>query len=184
MNGRLFWICLLPLAGCLATVGCQSHVPHEQKMGAAPYDRPFPLGQVTDAHWETQQTNAEAAKFIFFDHEFVGDTAKLGPAGTKHLWQVGLRLSHVPFPVIIEESPDNRNPRLDQARRETIVDHLSQMGLEPDLIQSRVGVAPAFPEGLSAIEGEAAYYSTIGGSDFGVGGGAGRRFSGRGGHFR
>ena len=28
-------------------------------------DRPFPLGQVSDAHWETQQANAEASDFIF-----------------------------------------------------------------------------------------------------------------------
>src|SRR5439155_16356660 len=37
-------------------------------------DRPFPLGQVTDSFWETQQTNAEAADFLFYDHEFRFDT--------------------------------------------------------------------------------------------------------------
>ncbi len=184
MNKRQLSLCLLSLVACLATAGCQSDAEYEQALCATPYDRPFPLGQVTDAHWETQQANAEAAKFIFFDHEFVGDTAKLGPAGKKHLWQVGLRLPHVPFPVIVEESPNAANPHLDHARRETIVDHLSQMGIEPELIQGRVGVAPAFPEGLTAIEGEAAYYSTIGADGFDRGGGAGRRCSGHGGYFR
>ena len=52
---------------------CQGHGPA--------YDRPFPLGQVTDAHWETQQTNAEASDFIFYDHEFVGNTAQAHSAG-------------------------------------------------------------------------------------------------------
>src|SRR5688572_29979218 len=61
----------------------------------APADRPFPLGQVSDAHWETQQTNAEAADFIFYDHEFRGNTAELAPGAKKHLMQVALRLEHV-----------------------------------------------------------------------------------------
>src|SRR6187401_721813 len=76
-------------------------------------DRPFPLGQVSDAHWETQQTNAEAADFVFYDHEFRmdtrtrTDTAELTPGGKKHLQQIALRLEHTPFPVVIEESPHN-----------------------------------------------------------------------------
>jgi hypothetical protein len=45
-----------------------------------------------------------------------------------------------------------------------------------------VVVAPAFAEGLRAVEGEAAYYSTFG--DTGFNGGAGRRFGGTGGVFR
>ena len=57
------------------------------------YDRPFPVGQVTDAFWETQQTNAEAADFIFYDHEFKGNTAELGPGAKRHLEQVALRWS-------------------------------------------------------------------------------------------
>src|SRR5438445_513446 len=60
-------------------------------------DRPYPLGQVTDAFWETQQTNAEAADFLFYDHEFRydtrsrTDTAELTPGGKKHLQQIALR---------------------------------------------------------------------------------------------
>ena len=84
-------------------------------------DRPFPVGQVTDSFWETQQTNAEAADFVFYDHEFRGNTAELAPGAKKHLEQVALRLEHVPFPVVIEESPHDARPELDQARRRTIV---------------------------------------------------------------
>ncbi len=191
MNTRA-WIGygLLPAALCLLFSGCETctgwfgggraaRVPHEQRLGPA-YDRPFPLGQVTDAHWETQQTNAEAAKFVFYDHEFVGDTAKLTPKGQKHLLQVAIRLEHVPFPVVVEQSPDGRYPQLDLQRRQTIVKHLIEVGLEG--IENRVIVAPAFAEGLRAVEGEAAYYSTFGYGNFG--GGMGRRFGGRGGVFR
>src|ERR1043165_5987497 len=59
-------------------------------------ERPFPLGQVTDSFWETQQTNAEAADFLFYDHEFRfdtrsrQDTAELTPGGKKHLAQIAL----------------------------------------------------------------------------------------------
>ena len=49
---------------------------------------------MTDSFWETQQTNAEAADFLFYDHEFKfdtrsrQDTADLTPGGKKHLQQV------------------------------------------------------------------------------------------------
>jgi hypothetical protein len=168
---------------CLLTIGCHhySGVPKEQQLGP-PYDRPFPVGQVTDAHWETQQANAEAADFIFYDHEFEGTTARLTPGGRKHLWQIALRLEHVPFPVVIEASPGDRNPQLDAARRGEVLAQLAQLGVQT--AEPRVIIAPAFGEGLMAVEGEAAYYSVINSSDFSSGGGTGRRFSGRGGSFR
>ena len=85
--------------------------PPRQIRGLPQVDRPFPIGQVTDSFWETQQTNAEAADFIFYDHEFRGNTAELAPGAKKHLEQVALRLEHVPFPVVIEESPHRRPAR-------------------------------------------------------------------------
>jgi hypothetical protein len=164
-------------AGCLTLSACH-HPPHEAQLGP-PYDRPFPLGQVSDSHWETQQTNAEAMDFIFYDHEFVGSTEKLTPLGKKHLLQVALRLEHVPFPVVVEESPEGRNPELDQRRRAAVINELNKLGLQA--IEQRVVVAPALTQGLSAVEGEAAYYQTLQG---GFTGGAGRRFGGTGGFFR
>ena len=55
-------------------------------------------------------TNAQASSFIFYDHEFIGDTTKLNVLGQKHLVQVAIRLRHVPFPVVIEETPNHKNP--------------------------------------------------------------------------
>lgn len=153
---------------------------HEQRLGP-PYDRPFPLGQVTDAHWETQQTNAEAADFILYDHEFIGNTAKLTPKGQKHLVQMAVRLEHVPFPIVIEQSPDGKYPQLDAQRRQAVIQYLVAMGYEKERIENRVVIAPAFAEGLRAIEGEAAYYSTFQGQFYG---GTGRRYGGRGGYWR
>jgi hypothetical protein len=143
-------------------------------------DRPFPIGQVTDSFWETQQTNAEAADFIFYDHEFRGNTHELAPGAKKHLEQVALRLEHVPFPVVIEESPHDARPDLDQARRRTIVEQLARIGVVN--AEERVVVANAFPEGYTAQEAESAYYGGV--LTNGFGGGIGRRFGGYGGVYR
>jgi len=145
----------LLLSLCLLVSGCRG-----RGGGGGPgYDRPFPLGQVTDAHWETQQANAEAADFIFYDHEFTGDTAELAPGAKKHLMEVALRLPHVPFPVVVEQSAHDAQPELDARRRQTIVEQLARLGLEN--VQGRVVVASAFAEGFTAIEGERAYYQTL-----------------------
>jgi hypothetical protein len=144
--------------------------------GGPSHDRPFPLGQVTDAHWETQQTNAEAADFVFFEHEFAKDSAQLAPSAKRHLESVALRLPHVPFPVVIEQTPLDKNPALDAARRRTIVESLARMGL-PN-VEPRVLVANAFPAGRTSIEAEQTYYMGIlsggmGGQGGGMGGGMG-----------
>ena len=161
-----------------AALGCHHHKSGGSYAGPGA-DRPFPIGQVTDSFWETQQTNAEAADFIFYDHEFRGNTTQLSPGAKKHLEQVALRLEHVPFPVVIEESLHDARPELDHARRQAIVEQLARLGvLNAD---ERVVVANAFPEGYPAIESEGSYYTITGGA---FGGGAGRRFGGTGGVYR
>ena len=69
VDGRVLFM-TLALAAVWAT-GCGSL---REETGRPSFDRPFPLGQVTDSIWETQQTNAEASDFVFYDHEFTGDT--------------------------------------------------------------------------------------------------------------
>lgn len=160
------------LTAALILTGCK---------GAPGYDRPFPLGQVSDSHWETQQTNAEAADFVFYDHDFERDTANLSPGAKDKLMQVALRIEHVPFPIVIERSPNNAAPARDGQRRQVIVEQLNRLGVEN--ADARVVVAGAFAEGYTAQEGERAYYMNLG-NNYGAGGGAGRRFGGFGGMFR
>jgi hypothetical protein len=131
-------------------------------------DRPFVLGQVTDTFWETQQTNAEAADFVFHDHEFVGNTAVLSPAAKRHIESVALRLGQVPFPIVIEQSRFNAKPDLDRERRRAILEHLGRMGKLN--LHRRVIVAPSFAQGFSAIEGERSYQGIISGNNGGGGG--------------
>ncbi len=184
----------------LAASGCAwpyHHSDHTCKTyGGPPYgpahDRPFPVGQVSDSHWETQQTNAEAADFIFYDHEFRYDTTKhvetaqLSPRAKKKLEQVALRLEHVPFPVIIEELPrthdeakNHEKGLLEEARRKTVVEQLNRLGVTN--ADERVVLSNAFPEGFTGVEGERSYFNVINGA---FGGGAGRRFGGTGGAYR
>jgi hypothetical protein len=167
------------------TSGHRSRSSHFGKVYGGPphgpaHDRPFPIGQVSDSFWETQQTNAEAADFIFYDHEFRGDTAELSPGAKRHLESVALRLEHVPFPVVIEQSQHNAKPQVDAMRRQAIVMHLNRMGITN--ADERVVVAGAFAEGFTAVEGERAYYNGVLGNL--NGGGTGRRFGGTGGFYR
>jgi hypothetical protein len=174
-------LALAALAGCHHGGDCDTGGWWGKKNQNHPQaDRPFPVGQVTDSFWETQQTNAEAADFIFYDHEFRGNTAELAPGAKKHLEQVALRLEHVPFPVVIEQSPYNQQPQVDQARRRLVVEQLARLGVLN--VEERVVVAEAFPEGLTAQEAEASYYNGVLSSGFG--GGVGRRFGGYGGVYQ
>src|SRR6476620_11868323 len=169
----------------LTASGCAWPYFGKKSYGGPPYgpphDRPFPLGQVTDAHWETQQTNAEAADFIFYDHEFRYDptthqeTAELAPRAKKKLEQVALRLEHVPFAIVIEELPrdhdaakSHQKKLVEEARRKTVVEQLNRMGVTN--ADERVVISNAFPEGFTGIEGERSYFNIISG---GFGGGAG-----------
>ncbi len=151
--------------------------------GGPEYDPPFPLGQVSDSFWETQQTNAEAADFIFYDHDFSGDSATLTPGATRKLEAVALRLEHAPFPVVVEESPHRGRPELDQKRRQVVVEQLARLNVDPEFLEGRVTVAPAFPWGITAIEAERGYYQSLSGN-FAGGAGTGRRFGGNGALFR
>ncbi|MEX2025897.1 MAG: hypothetical protein WEH44_01330, partial [Pirellulaceae bacterium] len=100
----------------------------------------------------------------------------------KKLMQDALRLEHVPFPVVIEESQHSDRPELDEARRQTIIRELNRLGVTN--ADGRVVVAGAFAEGFTGVEGENAYMSVLGGG-FGRGsGGYGRRFGGYGGFYR
>jgi len=62
----------------------------------------MPLGAAVAPFLQTMETNGEAMDFVIFQHEWVGTTAQLTPAGQAHLMQIARRLADVPYPVIIE----------------------------------------------------------------------------------
>jgi hypothetical protein len=161
---------------------------------------PAPLGTISDPIWQTQEVNAEAAKFIVYDHEFKLNGVRLNLAGQDHVKQIAAELQRgAEFPVVVERSmtseiegtrynkhklPVNENPELDLKRREVIVRALTAMGI--DDAEQRVVVAPDFSQGLTGGEAEQAYGRGISqnnlngnyGGGFGGFGGGGGGFGG------
>ncbi|MEX0792119.1 MAG: hypothetical protein WD045_03230 [Pirellulaceae bacterium] len=187
------WALALLAAGA---IGCQS--------GARILpDSPPMLGADVDAINQIQEENAEAAKFVIYQHEFVpnfldtnGDPKawRLNEDGEDHVKQIATNLLRgVEMPVVVERSrttarPDTEygyavhlNDQLDQQRRQVVVNSLVAMGVED--ADGRVVVAPAFSEGLTSPEAVRAYNMGLSGGRGGAGFGGGFGGMGGGGGF-
>jgi hypothetical protein len=172
---------------CVVSSGCQ-HLTRSVNEPAPPM-----LGQTLDRINMRQEDNAEASKYVVYQHEF--DLNKfengqnvggyhLNEAGQDHVKQIAANVKRgAPFPVIVERSqtsalpntehkyPIHYNPALDMQRRAVVVRALNEMGV-PDA-EDRVVVAPAITPGIYGVEGERAFYrATSGRAGYG-GGGAG-----------
>jgi hypothetical protein len=147
------------------------------------------LGSQSDAIWQNQEANAEMSDFVVHQHEFQKDTEWLNTGGEDHVKQVATRLlAGQDAQVVVERSmasarldtqhqyPVHPNPELDMRRREIIVRSLTAMGIAD--ADERVVVAPAFAQGFTGSEAEAAYYSGMSGSGFGGGMGSTSGFGG------
>ena len=189
MNSETRWAKQSAVALCLTILflaGCQSQSQRRA------YDPPpaAPLGSLSDPIWQNQELNAEMSDFVVHEHEFQGNTEVLNTGGEDHVKQIAARLlSGHDAQVVVERSmmsprpdtehqyPVHPNPELDMRRREIIVRALAAMGI-PDA-DDRVLVAPAFAQGFTGNEAEAAYATGLGGStygDTGVGGFGGFMF--------
>ena len=179
----------------LAAVGCTAPSLHYQ---APP--PPEILGTKVDQLMQTQMNNAEASKFVVYQHEFelnetkddrFAEGLRLNEAGEDHVRQIAESLRKgAPYPVVVERSlttpkagtkyeyPVHLNPELDMKRRDVVVRALTRMGI-PDA-DTRVVVGPAFAQPLTGIEAERAYGIGIsgGGMGGGFGGGMGGGFGG------
>jgi hypothetical protein len=156
------------------------------------------LGTKVDQIMQMQDENAEAAKFVIYQHEFedvryVDDVAekvvRLNEYGEDHVRQIAASLrAGAPLPVVVERSqtsartgtkyeyPVHLNPELDMQRRELVVQALGRMGIAD--ADTRVVVAPAFSQPLSGMEATSAYAAGI--SGWGGGGGMGGGMGGGG----
>ncbi len=167
-----------------------------------PPPTPAPLGTHVDNVFRMQEENAEAAKFIVYQHEFElnqfvqGKNVngfRLNEYGEDHVKKIAEQLRRgVHFPVVIERNqtsakphsqfhyPVHFDPDLDMKRREVVVRSLVAMGI-PDADQ-RVVVAPSFAQGYEDIESEMSYrrgiFGGFFGGGFGGGGGGGGGFGG------
>jgi len=135
-----FCVVLLSLCGgCGWYAACQTPVPDV-----------YPLGAVNRAHYETMQANGQAAEFILHQNDFVGSTSELSPAGKDHVLEIAARARTMPFPVLIERSENNTSPALDEHRRASIAQVLTDLGIAD--AQTRTVVAPAYGKGLTGRE--------------------------------
>jgi hypothetical protein len=113
---------------------------------------PEPNGTFVHKMEEIQVAKAQASNFVFFLDEWYKGGAVLGPYGTYHLHHIVPKLPDVPYPVVIQPSPD---PALNESRREYIVAALGKCGVaEPE---QRVIVAYPDAEGLYGDEAPRIY---------------------------
>lgn len=167
---------LLALAGMAG--GCHSH---SHPPTATHIEPPRMLGLLNDNITRLQEANAEASDFVIYEHEFQGDSARLNEYGQDHIKQIAARVARVPFPIVVEKSkispregtvhgyPVHSNEALDLARRDVLVQALSQMGVND--AERRVVVGYPYGPGYTDFEAERAYGGGI--SSFGGGGGGG-----------
>lgn len=181
-------LAMLTLAG--AGAGCVVHVNGPRSFMQPP-GGPGPLGTLTDPIWQTQEDNAEAAKFYMHEHEFVKNDIRLNWAGEDHIKQIAARLvSGQNFPVIVERSttsaredteyeyPIHPNPELDMRRRDLVVQALLAMGVAD--ANQRVSIGTIINRPYSDQEAERAYYRSMYNFNY-FGGGFGGGFGGFGG---
>lgn len=135
----------------------------------------YPVGAVERAHFHQMQTNAEAADFILYQKDFVGQTAELTPDGKDKILEIAARMRSTPFPVIVERSWNNSDPELDAYRRDLVAMILSDKG-NPDA-NNRTFVSPSYGPGKQSLEAAPEYYmftySGLGQNGNGFGGGGG-----------
>ena len=150
----------------------------------------YPVGAVMRAHFHQMQTNAEAADFILYQKDFVGQTAELTPDGKDKILEIAARMRSVPFPVIVERGWNNSDPELDSFRRDFVAMVLADKG-NPDA-NNRVFVSPAYGPGKQSLEAAPEYYQFTfsgtggngnNGNNGGGGGGGGGGVGGGGGGF-
>lgn len=186
------------LAACL--MGCA-----HSRSGIYEPPPPKMLGVEVDEWMMVQEQNAEAAKFIVYNHEFEASEWKdgtnrggwrLNSYGEDHLKQIAVNLVRGDlYPVIVErthssvkagteyEYPVHFNEELDLRRRQVVVASLQALGVSD--AEERVVVAPSFAEGLTASEASRAYQRSLnpsrglggfGGFGQGIGAGFGNGF--------
>jgi hypothetical protein len=127
---------------------------------------PAPCGTYVRRAHDIQSAKAEADDFTIYKHEWLLAGKELGPYGRYHLNELVRRLPGVPFPVVIQPTPDGE---LNEARRKLIVHYLDLYGI-PDAEQ-RVLVAFPQAEGLYGEEAERVYQQILeGGQNIGFGG--------------
>ncbi len=182
------------LTAITVSSGCSSSSLNPARFFYSGTPQIAPLGAISDGIWANQETDAEASKFVVYEHEFKLRSVRLNDAGEDHVKQIAAQLQEgASFPVVIERSMNDKsrgeyqypvgpNPELDNQRRQVVIAALRLMGI--DDAEQRVVVAPAFAQAATAQEAETGYLRGLqpgrssgnfggGFGGFGAGGGSG-----------
>ena len=159
-------------------VGCNA--PDYTRMNkcanVTPGSEPNPVGSFVRQHQLVQQNKAEADDFVVYLHEWYMGREALGPYGEYHIAQMAQRLSHTPFPVLVEVSHD---PALNEHRRRVVIEKLANCGATD--AANRVVLGRPEAEGIYGVEGFRVYEGILSGGgnqNGGIGGGGGAGYGG------
>ena len=178
------WLSVALVGLLLTAPGCQTW-----KQAKMLYEPPAPqrdLGSINDTIFKSQEANAEASKYVVYEHEFKLNSPMLNEGGENHLMMIAARLQRgQEAPVIVEKCtmgidpasefqyPVNPDPELDVRRRQVVVTALTRLGVKD--AESRVVISPALAAGSKATEDEAAYQRAFSSPYQQYGGGGGSR---------
>src|SRR5205807_1939184 len=133
-----------------------------------------PLGHSIALHYQTNVANADAARMVLYQYDFLPGGEQLSLRGRDRLAQIATMLPCNGFPIIIERIPTN--PRLAEGRRLAVLNELAQAPFP--VPAERVLIGPPIAVGLAGTEAVLVYGNLItqtagrGPSVTGVGGAA------------
>lgn len=131
-----------------SAVGCASPCCVEVECSDPAVPLTYPLGAVSQAHYNVMQDNGEAADFVISELEFEPGGTALTYAGRDHILELSARMRETPFPVLIE--PSGSDPNLDTLRREMVATILNDLGNSD--AEQRTLISRPYSDGMAASE--------------------------------
>jgi hypothetical protein len=121
-----------------------------------PATTPEPLGAAVHRFFQAQVDVAGQDRFTFYELEWLGHTAHLGPFGQGHLARVIRDLPYVKYPIILEPHPDMI---VNKTRHDLLVSALLKACVADAPV--RVVLGPPIAEGLYGEEAVPIYAMMI-----------------------
>jgi hypothetical protein len=103
-----------------------------------------PLGAVLAANFRPMVANAQAASMVLFRMDFLHGCESLNAHGADRLARMASQLGHLPFPIVIERTPE---PGLAETRRAAVLALLAREGVA--VPPERVVIGPRLSIGLT-----------------------------------
>lgn len=128
----------LTISGCATTSSCES------ECAEVPVPNMYPLGAISQTHYDLMQANAEAADFCIPVSEFQPNSTNLTAIGRDHVLELSARMQETPFPVLVEPSSDDQ---LNTRRRQVVAQVLSDLGNQD--AEHRTVISTAYSSGMT-----------------------------------